>query len=471
MKKLITEQLGLYGWKNLEPVILAALATEKPLLLLGKHGSAKSFILERISEALKLNYRFYNASLINYDDLVGIPIPSKDKKSLEYISNSTSIWDAEVVFIDEINRTKPELQNKLFPIIYDKRVQGIDLKKLKYRFAAMNPAYVDDEDDENENEVSYFGAMPLDPALVDRFPFIINVPEWDDLNRTDQINMLMDTFNGKHEFEVSIDELINRCKKNYEICKNKLLEKLTTYIVALVNLLEESFGYISSRRASMFIETLIAIHAVRITLSEFDKKSGESKDEIGLKDSLYLHIVNTLPFKASKKISDAKLLAIANEAWTYIGVDDIKMKLISIKDSREKIIYLINNKKKLNTIDLSNELLNSLSKLSKKERRAMSLISYLNLRDVNDLPATTIETLSSEIVKCFNTQIVSIKATPDKARIGRKITELTYNQKNVYHNNLLNSFSPDDYSDVNDVTKLSKYFLTAWESVKYDNAA
>ena len=215
MKKLITEQLGLYGWKNLEPIVLAALSTEMPMLLIGKHGSAKSFILERISEALKLNYRFYNASLINYDDLVGIPIPSKDKKSLEYISNSTSIWDAEVVFIDEINRTKPELQNRLFPIIYDKRVQGIDLKKLKYRFAAMNPAYVDDEDDENENELSYFGSMPLDPALVDRFPFIINVPEWDDLNRTDQINMLMDTFNGKHEFEVSIDEIINSCKKNY----------------------------------------------------------------------------------------------------------------------------------------------------------------------------------------------------------------------------------------------------------------
>ena len=91
MKSLIIEQLGHYGWKKLEPVILAALATEMPMLLIGKHGSAKSFILERISEALKLNYRFYNASLINYEDLVGIPIPSKDKKSLEYISNSISI--------------------------------------------------------------------------------------------------------------------------------------------------------------------------------------------------------------------------------------------------------------------------------------------------------------------------------------------------------------------------------------------
>ena len=471
MKSMITEQLGLYGWKNLEPIVLAALSTEMPMLLIGRHGSAKSFILERISEALKLNYRFYNASLINYDDLVGIPIPSKDKKSLEYISNSTSIWDAEVVFIDEINRTKPELQNKLFPIIYDKRVQGMDLKKLKYRFAAMNPSYVEDDDEESENEVSYFGAMPLDPALADRFPFIVEVPGWDDLTKNERIKMLKDTFEGKHELNIGIDELINKCNENYEVCKSNLIDKTTNYIIALMNLLETSFGYISSRRASVLIETLLAIHAARITLAGYCAKKDETENEISLKDTICLHILNTLPFKVSKRIQNSKLLAIANEAWNYIGADDIKMNLMSIKDSRDKIIYLINNRDKFKTLELSNELLNSLAKLNKKERRAMSLISYLNLRDIRDLPATTIETLSREIKYCFNVSKTTIKTTLDKAQIGRKITELTVNQDNIYHNNLLNSFAPTDYSDVNDVKKLSKYFLSAWESIKYDNAA
>ncbi|HOR53486.1 MAG TPA: MoxR family ATPase, partial [Bacilli bacterium] len=143
-KSLLTEPLGLFGWKTLEPVILAALATELPMLLVGKHGSAKSFLLERLAESLNLNFRSYNASLINYDDLVGIPIPANNNTTLEYISNPNSIWDAEVVFIDEINRTKPEFQNKLFPIIYDKRVQGQKLEKLKYRWAAMNPSFSDE---------------------------------------------------------------------------------------------------------------------------------------------------------------------------------------------------------------------------------------------------------------------------------------------------------------------------------------
>ena len=43
-KSLITEPLGLFGWSHLEPIILAALASESPMLLIGKHGSAKSFL-------------------------------------------------------------------------------------------------------------------------------------------------------------------------------------------------------------------------------------------------------------------------------------------------------------------------------------------------------------------------------------------------------------------------------------------
>ena len=82
---VLTKALGLEGWEKLEPVILAALASEEPLLLVGRHGAAKSFLLERLAEALELEFRCYNASLLNFDDLVGFPIPTEDKQSLRYI--------------------------------------------------------------------------------------------------------------------------------------------------------------------------------------------------------------------------------------------------------------------------------------------------------------------------------------------------------------------------------------------------
>ncbi|MBJ7259472.1 MAG: hypothetical protein JHD33_08025 [Chthoniobacterales bacterium] len=43
---------------KLEPVVLAALISGDPLLLIGKHGTAKSFLLERLAEALGLAFRF-----------------------------------------------------------------------------------------------------------------------------------------------------------------------------------------------------------------------------------------------------------------------------------------------------------------------------------------------------------------------------------------------------------------------------
>ena len=64
-KSLITEPLGLYGWRKLEPVLLAALLSEEPLLLVGSHGCAKSFVLERLAESLGMTFRSYNASLLN----------------------------------------------------------------------------------------------------------------------------------------------------------------------------------------------------------------------------------------------------------------------------------------------------------------------------------------------------------------------------------------------------------------------
>ncbi len=71
-------RLGVYGFDAIEPVILAALVTEDPLLLIGPSGTGKTFLLNTLSEALGLEHRHYNASLISFDDLVGFPFPDKD---------------------------------------------------------------------------------------------------------------------------------------------------------------------------------------------------------------------------------------------------------------------------------------------------------------------------------------------------------------------------------------------------------
>ena len=181
MKTGFLRQLGVYGYDPVEPVILAALASGDPLLLVGKAGTGKTFLLNSLSEALSLEHRHYNASLIAFDDLVGFPWPEEQGGSIRYIETPATVWKAESVLVDEINRCKPEHQNRLFSLVHERRIQGLKLEKLRYRWAAMNPPGFDQDGE------GYSGCEPLDAALADRFAFVVNVADWHELEEADQI--------------------------------------------------------------------------------------------------------------------------------------------------------------------------------------------------------------------------------------------------------------------------------------------
>ena len=76
------------------------------------------------------------------------------------------------MFFDEISRCRPDIQNKMFPIVHERRVQGIELKDLRYRWAAMNPPLAEFE------EGGYLGSEQLDIAFADRFGFVVEMPLW-----------------------------------------------------------------------------------------------------------------------------------------------------------------------------------------------------------------------------------------------------------------------------------------------------
>ena len=174
--------LGVYGFKEQELAILTALVTRDPMLLIGRSGTGKTFLLNSLSEALGLEHRHYNASLISFDDLVGFPYPDENKSTIRFLETPATVWGAESVLVDEISRCKPEHQNRLFSLVHERRVQGIALEKLRYRWAAMNPC----SGDQGDITEDYMGSQPLDPALADRFAVIIEVGDWGSLSAIDR---------------------------------------------------------------------------------------------------------------------------------------------------------------------------------------------------------------------------------------------------------------------------------------------
>ena len=256
--------LGVYGFDRYEPIILAALITEDPMLLIGRSGTGKTFLLNSLSEALGLEHRHYNASLISFDDLVGFPYPDAENLTVRFLETPATVWGAESVLIDEISRCKPEHQNRLFSLIYERRVQGIALTKLRYRWAAMNPAANDQTDVE-----SYTGSEPLDPALADRFALFIRAVDWDDLNEDERTAITSPAGEGK----ITTDDgrLLNRieeCRRLFiqqvETCPRNILDYVTTAVTAL----NGAKVRISPRRARLMARSLLAVTLVKGTFQE-----------------------------------------------------------------------------------------------------------------------------------------------------------------------------------------------------------
>ena len=349
--------LGVVGLRDVEPVILAALVTEEPLLLIGAHGTGKSLLLTRISEALRLQFRHYNASLLNFDDLVGFPLPTPGG-SLEYIKTPAAIWGAEAVIFDEISRCRPDMQNKLYPIVHERRVQGISLDGLRYRWAAMNPPVTEDYDS------GYVGSEPLDPALADRFAFVVDMPGWELYEEEEQIAVI---FGDDGKTPVEAADRLRRCVSAASVAlpaiKNSIGEAIAIYVRTVVALLAQADIALSPRRAGMLFRSILAVHAVSTSL-DLDADPSEST---------LLALRNSLPQRAQGiPIRETKLLGAHREAWRLTGVakSDPLRAILTTADQVDRIRLAVASSR-LKKGDFSTIVADALSQLPPGAREAV----------------------------------------------------------------------------------------------------
>jgi MoxR-like ATPase len=267
MKTHYLQNLGVYGYEDIEPIVLAALVTEDPLLLIGKAGTGKTYLLNSLSEALGLEHRHYNASLINFDDLVGFPYPNNDCSEIRYLETPATVWQAESVLIDEISRCKPEHQNRLFSLVHERRIQGLPMPALRYRWAAMNPCNLD------QGETDFYeGSQALDQALADRFAFVVQVPDWDELSDQDRLRISDPRSEGMLSDDGgALQERIEQAQHLFRQLLSQLSPGLQDYAVAVASLLGASGIRLSPRRVRQLTRNLLAITA--LNEGQFDDAS------------------------------------------------------------------------------------------------------------------------------------------------------------------------------------------------------
>ena len=192
--------LGIFGWGEIEPVILSAIIADKSILFIGDHGANKTEACEVISRAIlgdTIKFRHYEVPHLNFDDLLGYTNPKKlASGNLEFVETPISIWGAHAALFDEINKVNPFVQGKLHEIIRTRKIMGLETE-LQICFSAVNPP------------VKYQTSF-MDLPLASRF-CMVQVPsfaEFDDKIQNQILNK------GKANGCLKLRRAVSRAKKH-----------------------------------------------------------------------------------------------------------------------------------------------------------------------------------------------------------------------------------------------------------------
>jgi len=239
-----------------EDITMIPLITEDPVILIGEYGSGKTQLLNNLAKILGLKHKHYNASLVSFEDLIGYPFPNKETEQIDFMKTEASVWDANSILIDEINRCKPETQNKFFSLIHEKKLEGIELKNLVYRWAAMHPPAYIDEDNAYQQ---YEGVNYLDKALADRFSIFIETPNWSQLDIENKKIILSNVAGEKINQDEDLIKNISLLKDEFKKALEFKNDDINRYSIFVADSLIKTGIDLSSRRIKMIVRNLIAL--------------------------------------------------------------------------------------------------------------------------------------------------------------------------------------------------------------------
>ena len=326
------EDFNIYGIPDSdETCILASLLTGEPTLFIGPPGTAKTEIIYMIGSAFResskrkypnnpekwFNFNVYDTSKINFEDLIGWPNPNalRDGK-IDFIQSATTIWDKDMIGLDELNRCAEDRQANLFEVIRNRTCMGSPTK-VKFIFSAINP-YGD------------AGTNNLSGAIVDRHIFFLHFAGFDkmtsDLRKKviervgnfDSVG-LKHWSNSKSKFDSKpngteinesladqgdrLIELIKEAVEVYPIIAEQIGNPVNSLIDTLVTRFStekdnKTLPTISGRRAGMISRAVIAYRAIQLSRA---KKIGTPPDNI--KNTVINTILASIPIGFEKPVS------------------------------------------------------------------------------------------------------------------------------------------------------------------------
>ncbi len=152
-------------------IILDKTPSEQNIMLVGKHGIGKSKIITEYFSKKKIKVvSLFLGQMSDPGDLIGLPHKDEKTQKTNFMPPFWFPIDDEpiVLFLDELNRARPEILQTIMDLTLNKKLAGKSLPKGSRVISAVN--------DGEEYQLT-----DLDPALVSRFNvynFTPTASEW-----------------------------------------------------------------------------------------------------------------------------------------------------------------------------------------------------------------------------------------------------------------------------------------------------
>ena len=338
----ILSDLRIFGFSQAqENCVLSCLLVGEPLLFIGGPGLAKTEVVESIGSALRedskrlfpndpenwFKYQIYDASKLNFEDLIGYPSPAALKANpprVEFVKTQSTIWGKDMIAFDEINRCVEERQSNLFEILRSRKLNGIPTNN-KFIFSTMNP-------------FGDAGTVTMSDALVDRNLFYLRIDDFATMPTSERRKVIhrvgkvdgigsrhwggikeeLDTDDNRDENgNIHVNEMLANVGQRIRLLMqnaSKLLVELkeshgaaiTEVINKVIDAMSKEFATeseslknevkISGRRASLMLRGILALRVLEISNRNEDDTLGDITSTIinGMKLSLPIGISGKL---------------------------------------------------------------------------------------------------------------------------------------------------------------------------------
>jgi hypothetical protein len=167
--------------------------------------------------------------------------------------------------------------------------------------------------DEDADDTVYLGSEPLDPALADRFAFIVEVPTWASFTEEDRRAIIRAQrepigAESRHRLEQRLQEI----RETQAVVERALGDALATYVLKVEGLARQADITLSARRCNTLHRALITTHAAQYVASPSAKPE----------DSAWLALCASLPQRAEgKPIDRSRLFQAHRTAWNFASRD------------------------------------------------------------------------------------------------------------------------------------------------------